>query len=384
MRLFETAHEAVVDLELDRLVKIYVCGITPYDSAHLGHAKVYLTFDVLQRRLRDLGHETRCVRNVTDVDDDILRKARELGVHYLDLAAEEMARFDADMAQLGLVPTWAEPRATSAISEILSLIGQAIDRGYAYESNGSVYFDVSRVSSFGELSHLGKDAMVELARDNGGNPEDPNKDDPLDFVLWQPSLSDEPAWESRYGPGRPGWHVECSALAIRELGATIDIHGGGRDLVFPHHECERVQSESVTGEKFVRYWLHVGLVGYEGEKMSKSLGNLVFVGELLKEWEPQVVRLALLSHHYREDWEWTGAELKDASRRLDVWRAAQGGKGSFAEETLPDPASLAEVRERLDDDLDTPGALRAIDERARRDEPILKAAELLGVGVDRL
>ncbi len=384
VRLFETAHEAVVDLELDRLVKIYVCGITPYDSAHLGHAKVYLTFDVLQRRLRDLGHETRCVRNVTDVDDDILRKARELGVHYLDLAAEEMARFDADMAQLGLVPTWAEPRATSAISEILSLIGQAIDRGYAYESNGSVYFDVSRVSSFGELSHLGKDAMVELARDNGGNPEDPNKDDPLDFVLWQPSLSDEPAWESRYGPGRPGWHVECSALAIRELGATIDIHGGGRDLVFPHHECERVQSESVTGEKFVRYWLHVGLVGYEGEKMSKSLGNLVFVGELLKEWEPQVVRLALLSHHYREDWEWTGAELKDASRRLDVWRAAQGGKGSFAEETLPDPASLAEVRERLDDDLDTPGALRAIDERARRDEPILKAAELLGVGVDRL
>jgi L-cysteine:1D-myo-inositol 2-amino-2-deoxy-alpha-D-glucopyranoside ligase len=374
----------VVDLELDRLVKIYVCGITPYDSAHLGHAKVYLTFDVLQRRLRDLGHETRCVRNVTDVDDDILRKARELGVHYLDLAAEEMARFDADMAQLGLVPTWAEPRATSAISEILSLIGQAIDRGYAYESNGSVYFDVSRVSSFGELSHLGKDAMVELARDNGGNPEDPNKDDPLDFVLWQPSLSDEPAWESRYGPGRPGWHVECSALAIRELGATIDIHGGGRDLVFPHHECERVQSESVTGEKFVRYWLHVGLVGYEGEKMSKSLGNLVFVGELLKEWEPQVVRLALLSHHYREDWEWTGAELKDASRRLDVWRAAQGGKGSFADETLPDPASLVEVRERLDDDLDTPGALRAIDERARRDEPILKAAELLGVGVDRL
>lgn len=384
VRLFETAHEAVVDLELDRLVKIYVCGITPYDSAHLGHAKVYLTFDVLQRRLRDLGHETRCVRNVTDVDDDILRKARELGVHYLDLAAEEMARFDADMAQLGLVPTWAEPRATSAISEILSLIGQAIDRGYAYESNGSVYFDVSRVSSFGELSHLGKDAMVELARDNGGNPEDPNKDDPLDFVLWQPSLSDEPAWESRYGPGRPGWHVECSALAIRELGATIDIHGGGRDLVFPHHECERVQSESVTGEKFVRYWLHVGLVGYEGEKMSKSLGNLVFVGELLKEWEPQVVRLALLSHHYREDWEWTGAELKDASRRLDVWRAAQGGKGSFADETLPDPASLVEVRERLDDDLDTPGALRAIDERARRDEPILKAAELLGVGVDRL
>ena len=384
MRLFDTARKEIVDLELDDLVKIYVCGITPYDAAHLGHAQVYLTFDILQRRLRDMGHETRCVRNVTDVDDDILRKARELGVHYLDLAAEEMTRFDADMSELGLLPVWSEPRATSAISEILSLIGAAIDARYAYESNGSVYFDVSRVPRFGKLSHLGRERMLELAAANGGNPDDPNKDDPLDFVLWQPSLPDEPAWESRYGTGRPGWHVECSALAIRELGPTIDIHGGGRDLVFPHHECETAQSEAVTAKNFVRHWLHVGLVGYEGEKMSKSLGNLVFVGELLKECSPQALRLALLSHHYREDWEWTGVELQDAKERLLLWNEAYRREGSAMVGDEERARALEEVRRYLDDDLDTPSALDAIDESVGRGEAISAAAELLGVELDRL
>ena len=278
---------------------MYSCGITPYDAAHLGHAAVYVYFDMLQRVLRDLGHETRVVRNVTDVDDDILRKARELGVHYLDLAAEEMARFDAEMALLNLLPVWSEPRATSAIPEILSLIGAALDRGFAYESGGSVYFSVSSFGSFGEVSHYDRARMLELAAEHGGNPGDPNKREPLDFVLWQPSLPDEPAWESQWGPGRPGWHIECSALALRELGETIDIHGGGRDLVFPHHECETAQSESVTGQQFVRLWFHVGLVGLDGTKMSKSLGNLVFVGDLCKEWDPAAVRLALLAHHYR-------------------------------------------------------------------------------------
>ncbi len=164
--------------------------------------------------------------------------------------------------------------------------------------------------------------MLALAAEHGGNPDDPNKRHPLDFVLWQPSLPDEPSWESRWGPGRPGWHIECSALALRELGETVDVHGGGRDLVFPHHECETAQSESVTGTRFVRHWLHVGLVGLDGTKMSKSLGNLVFVGDLLKEWEPAVVRLALLSHHYRPDWEWSDADLARAAARLAAWRAA--------------------------------------------------------------
>ena len=273
MRLYDTARRQVVPFEPGPLVTLYSCGITPYDSAHLGHAQVYLTFDILQRRLRDLGHETRCVRNVTDVDDDILRKARELGVHYLDLAAEEISRFDADMAALGLIPAWSEPRATSAIAEILTLVGSVLDSGHAYRAGGAVYFDVTTFDRFGSVSHFDPPTMLAMAAEHGGNPDDPNKRHPLDFVLWQPSLPDEPSWESRWGPGRPGWHIECSALALRELGETLDVHGGGRDLVFPHHECETAQSESVTGRPFVRHWLHVGLVGLDGTKMSKSLGQ---------------------------------------------------------------------------------------------------------------
>ncbi|HLG66596.1 MAG TPA: cysteine--tRNA ligase [Acidimicrobiales bacterium] len=372
MRLFDTARGEVVPFDPGHVVTMYSCGITPYDAAHLGHAEVYLTFDVLQRRLRDLGHDTRCVRNVTDVDDDILRKARELGVHYLDLAAEEMARFDADMAQLGLLPVWSEPRATSAIPEILSLIGAALEGGHAYRSGGAVYFEVSSYERFGSLSHLDRAEMLRLAAEHGGHPDDPNKRDPLDFVLWQPSLPDEPAWESRWGPGRPGWHVECSALALRELGTTIDLHGGGRDLVFPHHECETAQSEAVTGVPFVRHWLHVGLVGLGGIKMSKSLGNLVFVGDLLKDWEPMAIRLALLSHHYRADWEWSPADLAEADRRLRRWRAG-AGSGRQPE------AALERVRQRLDDDLDTPGALAALDEHAAAGHDVGPAAGLLGV-----
>jgi L-cysteine:1D-myo-inositol 2-amino-2-deoxy-alpha-D-glucopyranoside ligase len=372
MRLFDTARRDVVAFEPDELVTMYSCGITPYDAAHLGHAAVYLTFDLLQRRLRDLGHETRCVRNVTDVDDDILRKAREMGVYYLDLAAEEMARFDADMVALGLLPVYSEPRATSAIADILSLIGAVLESGHAYESGGSVYFDVSTFPTFGKMSGFDRPTMLRLAREHGGNPDDPNKRDPLDFVLWQPSLSDEPAWESRWGAGRPGWHIECSALARRELGDTIDIHGGGRDLVFPHHECEIAQLEAVTHKPFVGHWLHVGLVGLDGTKMSKSLGNLVFVADLLKEYEPMAVRTALLAHHYREDWEWLpgDADADDAAARLERWRSAPPAGGDDG---------LAEVRRHLDDDLDSPGALAALDELADAGASVAAGAALLGV-----
>ena len=227
MRLFDTARGEVVAFEPGPLVTMYSCGITPYDAAHLGHAAVYLYFDMLQRRLQDAGHETKLVRNVTDVDDDILRKARELGVHYLDLAAEEMARFDAEMGLLNLLPVYSEPRATSAISEILSLIGAALESGHAYESGGSVYFSVATFPAFGCISGFGRDHMLALAAEQGGRPDDPNKRDPLDFVLWQPSLPDEPAWESRWGPGRPGWHIECSALALRGT-RRDDRHPRGR------------------------------------------------------------------------------------------------------------------------------------------------------------
>ncbi len=368
IRLYDTAQREVAPFEPGPVVRMYTCGITPYDSAHLGHAATYLAYDVLQRRLRDLGHETRCVRNITDVDDDILRKARELDVHYLDLAAEESKRFEEQMCALGLIPPYREPRATSAIPDILGFIQAVLDAGHAYRSAGAVYFDVSSSERFGRLSRLGRGEMLTLARERGGNPDDPAKRDPLDFVLWQPSLPDEPSWESAWGPGRPGWHVECSALALRELGTTLDLHGGGDDLVFPHHECESVQSEAATGQEFVRHWMHVGMVRLDGEKMSKSLGNLVFVGELLKDHEPAALRLALLSRHYRSSWDWVPEMLEEAEARLDRWRASGKGEGA-----------LEEVRARLDDDLDAPGALQAVDEAAAAGDGVSAAAALLGV-----
>jgi L-cysteine:1D-myo-inositol 2-amino-2-deoxy-alpha-D-glucopyranoside ligase len=389
LQLYDTARQAVVPFEpaAERggTVTMYTCGITPYDAAHLGHASTYLAYDVVRRRLHDLGYRTKLVRNVTDVDDDILRKARQLGVYYLDLAAEEIARFSADMGALGLLPADVEPRATSAVPEILRCIGAVIERGHAYESGGAVYFDVSSWPDFGSVSHYGAQEMLALARERGGNPDDPNKRGPLDFVLWQPSLPSEPAWSSRWGPGRPGWHIECSALVLRELGTTIDLHGGGSDLIFPHHECEAAQSEAATGEKLVRHWVHTGMACYEGTKMSKSLGNLVFVHDLLKDWEPAAVRLSLLAHRYREDWCWEGALVAEAADRLDRWRrAARGERPGAGGSGVGGPATglLEEVRAALDDDLDTPRALALVDAATGgASAEVAAAAALLGVAL---
>ncbi|HEX9682294.1 MAG TPA: cysteine--tRNA ligase [Acidimicrobiales bacterium] len=370
MRLYDTARAAVVPFAPGPTVTMYTCGITPYDTTHLGHAATYIAYDVLQRRLRDRGHDTRCVRNITDVDDDILRKARELGVHYLDLAAAETARFDDDMAALGLLPSWSEPRATSAIADIRGFIGMVLDQGHAYEAGGAVYFEVSSFERFGQVSHLDRDAMLALAAERGGNVDDPNKRDPLDFVLWQPSAPDEPSWESLWGPGRPGWHIECSALAMRELDTTIDLHGGGSDLIYPHHECEAAQSEAATGEQFVRHWMHSAMVQMDGEKMSKSSGNLVFVSDLRKEWKTDAIRLAVIAHHYRDSWEWDPDLMLEATERLHRWQMAGDGDGAL------DAAGTA-----LDGDLDTPTALAAIDESAAAGRGVSQAAALLGVRI---
>ena len=372
MRLYDTARRAVVPFEPGPVVLMYTCGITPYDATHFGHAATYLTYDVLQRRLRDRGHETRCVRNITDVDDDLLRKARELGVHYLDLAAGEIAKFDEDIAALELLPSFSEPRATSAIADIRGFIGMVLERGHAYESGGSVYFDVSTWERFGEVSHYTEAEMLAFAAERGGNVDDPNKRNPLDFVLWQPSAPDEPAWESLWGPGRPGWHIECSALALRELGTTIDLHGGGSDLIFPHHECEAAQSEAATGEPFVRHWMHQAMVRMDGEKMSKSLGNLVFVSELRKEWDVRAIRLAAVANHYRTPWEWGDETMPAADARLRAWLGAG-----------PGDAALDEVRAALDDDLDTPAAVAAIDRAVAEGRGASAAAALLGIDLTR-
>ncbi len=370
MRLFCTSRGEVVPFEPGPTVTLYTCGITPYDSAHMGHAAVYVTFDVLQRRLRDLGHRTLCVRNVTDIDDPLFAKARQLGVHYLDLAAEELARFDACMSALGLLPSASEPRATGAIPDILGFIGMVLDRGHAYEAGGSVYFSVASFPGFGEVSGYDRTQMLAFAAERGGKVDDPHKRDPLDFVLWQPSAHDEPSWQSLWGAGRPGWHIECSALALRELGTTIDLHGGGSDLIFPHHECERAQSEAATGAPFVRHWMHVGMVSLGGTKMSKSLGNLVFVSELLKEWEPDAVRLAILAHHYRPGFDWGDDLMPTAAARLQAWRAVG-----------PGAAGLDDVRRALDADLDTPSAIAAVDRAVASGTGASEAASLLGVSI---
>ena len=293
-------------------------------------------------------------------------------MHYLDLAAGETARFDSDMKSLGLLECWSEPRATSAIADIRKFIGNVLDRGHAYEAGGAVYFDIHSYDGFGELSGMSRAEMIAAARERGGNPDDPNKRDPLDFVLWQPSLPDEPAWGSLWGPGRPGWHIECSTLAMRDLDAfTIDLHGGGSDLIFPHHECERAQSEAATGQPFVRHWMHQAMVCYEGEKMSKSLGNLVFVSELLKDWDPRAIRLAVLEHHYRSSWEWEDEVMDVATERLERWQSAGNGDGA-----------LGEVRAALDDDLGTPAAVEAIDAAVSKGYGASEAAMLLGVDLE--
>ncbi len=370
LRLYDTSKREVVPFEPGPIVTMYTCGITPYDATHLGHAAVYMGYDVLQRRLRDRGHETRCVRNVTDVDDDLLRKAREVGMHYLDLAAAETARFDDDMIALEMVPSWSEPRATSAIADIRGFVGMVLDRGHAYEAGGAVYFDINSYEDFGQVSGYDRETMLAYAAERGGNIEDPNKKDPLDFVLWQPSADGEPAWESLWGPGRPGWHIECSALAMRELGETIDLHGGGSDLIFPHHECEAAQSQAATGETFVRHWMHQAMVRMDGEKMSKSLGNLVFVSELRKTFDTRAIRLGLVSNHYRTEWEWNEQIMPDAAARLERWIEAGDGDGA-----------LEDVRAALDNDLDTPAAVAAIDAAAARGEGVSTAAMLLGVRI---
>ncbi len=293
MQLYDTRTASVRPFEPDGTVRLYVCGITPYDATHLGHAFTYAVFDALVRVLESRGQRVRYVRNITDVDDDMLRKAGELAMDYRELARREVASFDADLATLGLRRPDAEPLATETVPAIAEAVAELVGIGAAYAlDDGRVYFDTGAVGEdYGRLSRLSQAEMLRQFAEKGGDPEAPGKRARLDFLLWQPSAAGEPSWPSPWGDGRPGWHIECSVMALDELGGSLDIHGGGRDLVFPHHEAEMVQSERLTaGEEFARFWLHVGMVGLDGEKMSKSVGNLVFASDLLARYEPGVVR----------------------------------------------------------------------------------------------
>jgi L-cysteine:1D-myo-inositol 2-amino-2-deoxy-alpha-D-glucopyranoside ligase len=345
---------------------VYVCGITPYDSAHLGHAFTYVHYDVLVRYLRHLGAEVLHVQNVTDVDDDILRVAAERGVDPHELAEQETKAFEASMRALNVVPPNRSPWASDLIEEIVADVGQLVERGHGYERDGTVYFRVSSDPSYGRLSKLSREEMIELAAERGGRPEDPAKDDPLDFVLWQRSAPGEPSWESPWGMGRPGWHIECSTMARRILRCPVDVHGGGSDLIFPHHESELAQAESLPGERpFVRTWVHTAMVGQDGEKMSKSLGNMTFVQDLLKIHDADAVRRLLLRRHHREEWEFHPADLEERPQPAE------------------EPATLDAFFDALDDDLDTPRAL-AILERAEADgDSAVTAVARPVLGLDR-
>jgi L-cysteine:1D-myo-inositol 2-amino-2-deoxy-alpha-D-glucopyranoside ligase len=349
----------------DGAVGMYVCGVTPYDTTHVGHAFTFLTFDILARWLRHEGIDVTYVQNVTDIDDDILRKAKEVGVTWTELGDREIAKYLKDMEDLN----WAAPdhyvRATDHIPEMLEITQALIDKGHAYESGGNVYFSVASDPEFGKLSHIPRDMMLPIANERGNTPDDPNKRDPLDFVLWQAWQDGEPSWDSPYGPGRPGWHVECSAMASRYLGPSIDIHGGGFDLVFPHHEAEIAQSENAFGvEPFARSWVHAAMVGYNGEKMSKSLGNLVLVSNTLENYTPDALRLYLFSNHYRTPWTFEDEEM-------DRWATVAGDLVEAIdlpvygiENEIDVSSERARFLNAMDDDLNTPEAIEALREIA--------------------
>ena len=360
MRLYDTLSGDICMFESDPEVSVYVCGITPYDTTHLGHAFLYVVFDVLMRHLEASGHTVTYTQNVTDIDDDILRKAAELGMDYRELARRETERFQRDLAALNVRPPDHYPRATEEIDRMVELIGRLIDDGHAYEREGNVYFRISSYASYGALSKLDRSEMLEIAAERGGNPDDPLRDDSLDFQLWQKAAPGEPSWPSPWSDGRPGWHIECSEMALRYLGQPVTIHGGGSDLIFPHHESERAQSESLDpNHPFVRYWVHVGMLRYEGEKMSKSLGNLVLVDDLLEIYSADAIRLALLSRHYRESWEYELAVLTTAQDWADQLAAAlelPSGEGQPLDPSLRN----AEFAAALDNDLDTPTAIHEL------------------------
>lgn len=352
-------------------VTLYVCGITPYDTTHLGHAFTYTTADILIRYLESHGWPVTYVQNVTDIDDDILRKAKETGEDWREIGNRWTAHFIEDMQALSVRPPDHYPRATDVIPEIIEMARALIRTGVAYESNGNVYFQITAWPRYGELSHIPRADMLPIANERGNRPDDPHKRDPLDFVLWQAQAPGEPAWESPWGAGRPGWHIECSAMSTKFLGETIDVHSGGADLVFPHHESEIAQVEPITHrEPFVRFWLHVAMVRHGGEKMSKSLGNLVWVRDLLKHGSPDAVRLYLASHHYREAWEHDDAEMARAAQLAEQLRAAAATCGGSGDALDPAPAQAA-FNTAMDNDLDTISALAALGDLAGQ---IIRAA----------
>jgi cysteinyl-tRNA synthetase len=379
LHLYNTATRRKEPFEpLDRnRVRMYVCGPTVYDYAHIGNARPVIVFDVLYRLLRreyGAGHVTY-VRNITDVDDKIIAAAKESGEPIESITARTTAAYHEDMAALGCLPPDVEPRATRHIRQMVAMIERLIADGHAYAADGHVLFHVPSMPDYGRLSRRNRDELIAGARVEVA----PYKKDPGDFVLWKPSTPEQPGWASPWGRGRPGWHIECSAMAKAHLGVTFDIHGGGRDLIFPHHENEVAQSTCANHAPFVRYWVHNGFVTVNGEKMSKSLGNFLTVRDLLARWQPEVIRLTMLKTHYRQPLDWTEEAMREAKANLDHWYRLieEAGLGPATGDG-GDAGPPASVVEALDDDLNTPLAFAALS--AVRDAREIRAAgALLGV-----
>ncbi len=362
LALFDSARGGVYPTEPARPARMYVCGITPYDATHLGHAATMITFDLINRVWRDAGHPVCYVQNVTDIDDPLLERAARDREDWVVLAMRETALFREDMAALRIIAPEHYVGAVESIPDIAARVSRLLDEGAAYrlaDGTGDVYFDVATAPRFGYESRLSREQMRELFAERGGDPDRPGKRDPLDPLLWRGARDGEPSWAGGdLGPGRPGWHIECATIALDLLGDRVDVQGGGNDLIFPHHEMSAAHAEALTGRwPFAAHYVHSGMIGWRGEKMSKSKGNLVFVSRLRADRvEPMAVRLALLADHYRTDRQWTDDLLKVGEERLARWRAATGAAAGPS-----GAAVLAAVRDRLADDLDTEGALRAVD-----------------------
>ncbi|GAC70311.1 cysteine--1-D-myo-inosityl 2-amino-2-deoxy-alpha-D-glucopyranoside ligase [Gordonia soli] len=362
LRLYDTSDRQVRPLAPGPTATMYVCGITPYDATHLGHAATYVTFDIVNRVLRDLGHEVHYVQNITDVDDPLFERAERDGVDWRDLGAREIQLFRDDMTALRVLPPRDYIGAVESIDEVIEVVGKLLASGAAYvvddDEYPDVYFRVDATQQFGYESGYDRALMERFFAERGGDPDRPGKRDPLDALLWRAARPGEPSWESPQGAGRPGWHIECAAIALNRLGVEFDVQGGGNDLIFPHHEFSAAHGEALTdARRFARHYVHTGMVGLDGEKMSKSRGNLVFVSKLRAEGvNPAVIRVALLADHYRADRMWDDGVLATAQNRVDRWSTAVSAAAG------PDSGPVIErVRQHLADDLDTPKALAAVD-----------------------
>ena len=362
LSLHDTATSSVKPLARKSIYRIYVCGITPYDATHLGHANTYLAFDLVNRYLRATGAQVNFVENITDIDDPLLERAARDGIYWEDLAHSQIELFKSDMVALHVIPPAHYIGAVEAIPQVIDAIKALQEKGTVYNVEQDLYFEVRSDSDFGRRSNLSQNEMLKIFAQRGGDPLKPGKKDPLDALLWLAQRPKEPGWNSEFGAGRPGWHIECCAIALNYLDiaedgeTSVDIQGGGNDLIFPHHEMSAAQSKMINGREFASHYVHAGMIGLDGEKMSKSKGNLVLVSNLLKEGrDAMAIRLALLSHHYRSDHMWTDTDLVNAEEFMDQLRIALSRM-----EVAPTDATINEIISALADDLDTPRAISAL------------------------